>query len=359
MGASVSISVSRLVDAVTRILQGAGVAHEDALTVALALVAADQEDIASHGVMLVPLYVERLLAGSVVARAKPAIVADGDTVIVLDAQHGLGQVSSTFAVELAASRARRYGMASVAVRNGFHFGTGGRWAGVLAQHGLVGIAMSNTRPLMPAPGGAQAVVGNNPLAIGLPSEEGVPLVLDMAMSASAMGKIRLARAQGASIPPGWATDAHGAPTTDPAAAIEGMLLPAAGPKGFGLAVMIDLLCGGLAHGGVGDAVKPLYGNAALPYGCSHFFLAIDVNRFLPLEQFRATVSARSSHIRASRRAPGVEQLHMPGDIAAHQSQRHRNFVTLPSALLGQLDESARAVGIPLPSLTESTGASSR
>ncbi|MGH8782846.1 Ldh family oxidoreductase [Paraburkholderia sp.] len=352
MGANVSVSVPRLVDGVARILQGAGVAHDDARTVASSLVAADQEGISSHGVMLVPLYVKRLLVGSVAAGAKPTIVSDSDNAIVIDAQHVLGQISSTFAVELASSRATRYGMASVAVRNGFHFGTGSRWAGMLARQGLVGVAMSNTRPLMPAPGGAQAVVGNNPLAIGLPAEEGAPLVLDMAMSASAMGKIRLAQARGENIPADWATDANGALTTDPAAAIKGMLLPAAGPKGFGLAVMVDLLCGGLANGGVGNAVKPLYGDATDPYGCSHFFLAIDVNRFLPIEQFRTTVSALSSQIRSSRRAPGVEQLYMPGDIAAHQAQLNCDFVTLPVELLGELDQSARSVGIAPPSLTE-------
>lgn len=353
MGASVSIAVSALTDEVARILRSAGVSQDDARTVAVALVAADQEGIASHGVMLVPLYVERLVAGSVAARAKPVVVSDRDTAIVLDAQHGLGQVSSAVAVELLAPRAAQGGMASVAVRNGFHFGAAGRWAGMLAQRGLVGIAMSNTRPLMPAPGGAQAVIGNNPVAIALPSDEEAPLVLDMAMSASAMGTIRLARARGASIPLGWATDAEGVPTTDPAAAIAGMLLPAAGPKGFGLAVIIDLLCGGLASGGVGDAVKPLY--SADRYGCSHLFLAIDVGRFLPLEQFRATAAALSSRIRASRRAPGVEQLYMPGDIAVRQATLHRDFVALPATLLDQLAESARSVGLSPPFWTESKG----
>lgn len=345
MEASVSVAVTHLVDGVAAILEGAGVVHEDAHSVASALVTADQEGISSHGVMLVPMYVERLLAGSVSGVAQCEIVSDRDTAVVVDAHQCLGQVSSAFAIDLAATRARRFGISSVAVRNGFHFGTGSRWAGALAQQGLVGIAMSNTRPLMPAPGGAQAVVGNNPLAIAVPSEDGTPLVLDMAMSASAMGKIRLAEARGESIPADWATDEHGAPTTVPAAAIRGMLLPAAGPKGFGLAVMIDLLCGGLASGGVGDAVRPLYGDAANPYGCSHFFLAIDISHFLPLAEFRATVGALSSRIRTSRRAPGVQRLFMPGDISARQAQLNEDVVTLPAKILDQLDRSAQVVGV--------------
>jgi LDH2 family malate/lactate/ureidoglycolate dehydrogenase len=352
MQPELSLEVARLIGGVAQVLHGAGVTRDDAHAVAKLLVSADQEGISSHGVMLVPMYVERLLAGSVSATAQPVIVEDRDAVVVIDAQNTLGQISSAIAVDRAVERAQRFGAAAVAVRNGFHFGTGGAWASAIAKHGMVGIALSNTRPLMPAPGGAQPVTGNNPLAIAVPSAEGAPLVLDMAMSASAMGKIRLAAARGASIPADWATDSEGTPTTDPAAAIKGMLLPAAGPKGFGLAVMIDLLCGGLAAGGVGGQVKPLYGDPSKAYGCSHLFIALDIARFLPLASFGATVSALSAQIRASRRTPGVEQLFMPGDIAARAAERHRDTLTLPRALIESLDATARQVGIESPFTTE-------
>nr|MCU0890064.1 Ldh family oxidoreductase [Rubritepida sp.] len=225
-----------------------GVPAEGARVTADALVAADLEGVGSHGVMLLPLYAERLLAGSVAKAGAGTVAHDGGSAVVIDAGNALGQVTSRQAVDLLRSRAPRHGLASVAVRNGFHFGAAGYWARLLADAGLVGIAMCNTRPLMPPPGGAERLVGNNPLAMAMPSEGGEPLVLDMALSASAMGKIRLAASAGRAIPEGWAVDADGRPTTDPAAAIKGMLLPAAGPKGFGLAMMIDLLCGGLSGG---------------------------------------------------------------------------------------------------------------
>ena len=141
-------------------------------------------------------------------------------------------------------------MASVAVRNAFHFGTAGRYARLMAEQDCVGFVMSNTRPLMPATGGAEAITGNNPIAIALPSAGDFPVEVDMALSATAMGKIRLAAAAGQSIPADWAMAADGKPTTDPNEAIKGMLAPAAGPKGFGLAFVIDLLCGGLSGGGL-------------------------------------------------------------------------------------------------------------
>ena len=121
--------------------------------------------------------------------------------------------------------------------------------------------MCNTRPLMPAPGGAERVVGNNPIAIAVPSDGRRPIVLDMATSEAAMGKIRMAEKAGEAIPGTWAVKADGSATTDPTEAIAGMLLPAAGPKGFGLAFLIDLLCGVLSGGATGAAVQPLYGNA--------------------------------------------------------------------------------------------------
>src|SRR5262249_15699484 len=162
---------------------------------------------------------------------------------------------------------------AVVVRNAFHFGTAGRYARLMADEGCVGIVASNTRPLMPPPGGAEALAGNNPPAIALPTVGDHPVQGDMAPRPTAMGKIRLAAAAGETIPAGWAIDAGGRPTTDPAAAIKGMLLPAAGPKGFGLAFVLDLLCGGLSEGAIGAEVRPLYGDAREPYRCSHLFLA--------------------------------------------------------------------------------------
>lgn len=321
-----------------------GVSAEAAQLTAEAIVAADVEGIASHGVMLVPMYVDRMIAGSVSAKTEPKIVHDGGCAMVLDAGNALGQLSSDWAIPMVIERARKHGLACITVRNGFHFGTAGFWARQIAEVGLVGVVMCNTRPLMPAPGGAERVVGNNPLAIAIPSSDKTAFMVDMATSATAMGKIRLAQSAGESIPEGWAADADGNPTTDPTAAIAGMLLPAAGPKGFGLATAIDLLCGGLSGGAIGDEVAPLYGDPAKPYRCSHLFLAIDPARF-GVHDLEARVAKFASRIRASKRASGTERIYAPGDLEHERSERNADECPLAPDVLAKLKECAAKVGV--------------
>jgi LDH2 family malate/lactate/ureidoglycolate dehydrogenase len=311
----VRVDAARLTEAIARIFAALGVERTDANVVAGDLVAADLEGVASHGVMLVPMYVERLLKGSVSRRREGDVVSDRGAAIVIDAAHALGQLTARQAVGLAVARARDLGAAVVAVRNAFHFGTAGRYARMMAEQGCAGMVMSNTRPLMPAPGAAEAMVGNNPLAIALPSAGSHPVEVDMALSATAMGKIRLAAAAGQEIPSNWAVSADGRPTTDPGAAIRGMLLPAAGPKGFGLAFVIDLLCGGLSDGAFGADVRPLYGDPADPYRCSQLFIAIDVGHFPAGKSLADKVRDQAARVSASKRAPGVDRIYAPGELA--------------------------------------------
>jgi LDH2 family malate/lactate/ureidoglycolate dehydrogenase len=328
-----------LTDWICTLFMKTGVPQSPARLVAESLVAADLEGIASHGVMLVPMYVDRLLAGSISKSTQAQVVHDSGAAVVLDAGNMLGQLSSRQAVGVVLERAKEHGLASVAVRNGFHFGTAGYWARALAAERLVGMAFSNTRPLMPPPGGAERIVGNNPLAIAFPSDDEV-LVTDMAMSATAMGKIRLADSAGQPIPEGWASDAEGRPTTDPAVAIKGMLLPAAGPKGFGLALAIDLLCGGLSGGAITDEVHPLYGDPKQPYRCSHFFLGIDPAAF-GIADLPRRVFAVQRKTRDAKRAPGSDTLYAPGDLERARRKAHRDECPVPPDVIQKLKEAER------------------
>jgi LDH2 family malate/lactate/ureidoglycolate dehydrogenase len=202
---------------------------------------------------------------------------------------------------------------------------------------------------MPAPGGAERVVGNNPIAVAVPADGAPPVVADFALSAGVMGKIRLAEANGERIPDGWATDAEGVPTTDPAEAIRGMLLPAGGPKGFALAAMIDILCGGLSSGAIGSEVRPLYGDPMQPYRCAHFFLAIDIARFRPMEEFGIAVAQFADGIRNSRRAPGSHSVRMPGDRAAANRAKNAQSCPLARSTLDALLQRAQQLGVSPPS----------
>ena len=341
----VAVDAQRLISAVGDILTAVGIAAADARLVAADLVAADLEGIASHGVMLLPMYVERIDKGSVSRASAGQVVSDRGGAIVIDAGNVLGQLTSRQAVRLAVERAREIGLAAVAVRNGFHFGTAGRYARMMAEQNCVGVVLSNTRPLMPAPGGAEALVGNNPVAIALPSAGEFPAEADMALSATAMGKIRLAAAAGARIPGDWAVDSEGRPTTDPAAAIKGMLLPAAGPKGFGLAFVIDLLCGGLSDGAVGAEVRPLYGDPGEPYRCAHFFLAIDAGHFPPGERFAERVRDQAMRVSASKRGAGVERVYAPGELVWATRLASDGVCRLDAATVRSLRETAARVGV--------------
>ncbi|HAB39670.1 MAG TPA: lactate dehydrogenase [Rhodobacteraceae bacterium] len=329
---------------IATLFEAAGLNKTGAADVADALVEADEEGVFSHGTMLVPMYVERLQKGSLSKGLKGKVVQDNGAIAVIDAENVFGQLTAQQAAELSVNKAKAFGLGAVAVRNGFHLGRAGRWAGQMADKGCVGIVMSNTRPLMPAPGGAERMIGNNPLAIAMPGSE-PKVVLDMAMSASAMGKIRMAEKLGNNIPDGWAADSEGRPTTDPSEAIKGMLLAAAGPKGFGLAFMIDLLCGALSSGGVASEVRPLFGDLDKPYNCAHFFLAINVSHFRDEDAFKDVIDSLSSDIRNSTPAPGTERMMTPGEPDWSTKQKNAGQVQVAESILEQLKQTASGLGL--------------
>ena len=355
MAGAVRISAAALERAVARLFEAAGLAPEDAALVAEDLVAADVEGIASHGLMLVPMYLERIAKGSVSRGSAGKVVSDHQAAIVIDAGDVLGQLSARQAVELAAARAAELGVAVVAVRNAFHFGTAGRYARMLAARGCIGIVMANTRPLMPPTGGAEAVTGNNPVAIAAPSSGAFPPGVDMALSAAAMGKIRNAAAAGQAIPQGWATDRDGADTTDPEAAIAGMLLPAAGPKGFGLAFMIDLLCGGLSGGGIGGEVRPLFGPLDQPYGSANLFIAIHTGHFGGAEDFAARAQAAAEAVAAVRPAAGTARVFAPGERVHDAQARAGGQARLSAPTVAALTKAADGLGVDFAALLGAQG----
>lgn len=348
----VQVSASRLVTAVTELLVSVGVPHSEGEVVATSLVDADLEGVSSHGVLLVPMYVDRIRHGSVSPLDRSEVVVDRDGVTVIDAHNSMGQLSADRAMALAVDKSRSHGVGLTAVRSAFHFGMARRYSLQAARAGCVGLAMCNTRPLMPATGGAERVVGNNPISIALPVDGEIPLVVDMAMSEAAMGKVRMAQQAGKPIPDSWATDADGVPTTDPTAAIEGMLLPAAAHKGFGLAFMIDLLCGLLSGGAWGDRVQPLYGDPSVPYDCSFLFAAIDVSHFRPLDGFTQEASQAANRVRNSRPAPGVDRVFTPGEPEWERRKDAGGFVSLDTSLRTALVECGTAIGVDVAEILD-------
>jgi LDH2 family malate/lactate/ureidoglycolate dehydrogenase len=353
---SVRIPAPALLSATADVFVALGLPRSAAFAVAEGLVDADMRGIPSHGLMLVPMYAERIQAGSVTTATSAEAVTDLGAIAVLDAGNALGILTGDQGMALAIERARQFGIGAVAVRHAFHFGGAFRYVMTAARAGLVGIAAANTRPLMPAPGGAKTVVGNNPLAIGAPTAGPEPIVLDMALSEAALGKIRIAAAEGREIPPTWATDAAGTPTTDPEAAIAGLLLPAAGPKGYGLAFMVDVLTGVLSGGSFGAGVKPLYSEVDVPNDCAHLFLVIDPAAFGGAEAFAARVDELAAQVTASPTAPGVDRVLLPGQLEAERHAAARaEGVRVERSVIDNLRGVAAALGVDLDDLAPADG----
>jgi LDH2 family malate/lactate/ureidoglycolate dehydrogenase len=355
VASSVRIPAPALATATTRVFAALGLPEAAASAVAEGLVDADMRGVPSHGVMLVPMYAERIGAGSVTTATEGEVVTDLGAIAVLDAKNALGILTGDQAMGIAVERARQFGIGAVAARHAFHFGGAFRYVMAAAGAGLIGVAAANTRPLIPAPGGAAAVIGNNPLAIGVPSGA-EPIVLDMALSEAALGKIRIAAAEGREIPPTWATDSAGVPTTDPEAAIAGLLLPAAGPKGYGLAFMVDVLTGVLSGGAFGAGVQGLYSDTSVPNDCAHFFMAIDPAAFGGAEEFAARVDELARQVSASPTAPGVDRVLLPGQLEAerHAAAEAEGIPVERSAIDG-LREVAAGLGVDLGDLGSTDG----
>jgi LDH2 family malate/lactate/ureidoglycolate dehydrogenase len=339
------VSAAKLGEFVAKLFEAVGVSGVAASTVARGLVDAELDGLSSHGVMLVDMYIERLRKGSVSLNERASIVSERQGAVVLDAGHALGQLTGIQAMTIAVEKARQFTTGIVSVRHGFHFGTAGRFAVQAAETGCIGIAMCNTRPLMPAPGGAERVVGNNPIAIALPTTGNIPLVLDMATSEAAMGKIRMAEKANQPIPATWAVTARGAPTTSPSEAIAGMLLPSGGAKGFGLSFLIDMMCGLLSQGATGSHVRPLYGDFGVPYDCSHLFIAIDVAHFCNADWFRQQTAAAAEKIRSGQRAPGVEKLFTPGEPEWRRRERAGGQIQLDPSVVAMLTKVAGELAV--------------
>lgn len=347
------VPVGWLRDSVSAVFRAVGFSEGASRSVAEALVEADMRGIASHGTMLVPMYVDRVRAGSVSREEQARVVADLGAIAVLDAGHVLGQLSGDQAMALAVAKAKSFGVGAVAVRHAFHFGGAFRYVEAAVREGCIGVAAANTRPMMPAVGGAAPVVGNNPLAVGVPMPEGPPVVLDMALSEVALGKIRLAAAEGRAIPPTWASDAQGRPTTDPQAAIAGMLLPAAGHKGFALALIIDVLTGVLSGGAFGQGVRGLYADLSVPNDCAHFFLALNVAAFGDPADFAERMGRLAAEVTGSPTAPGVDRLYLPGQIEAeNRAAAAVAGVRIEAGVLDALRRTADEVGATLPDLPD-------
>jgi LDH2 family malate/lactate/ureidoglycolate dehydrogenase len=340
-----TVGVADLRRFVIAVLETRGVPGHDGAAVADALLYADARAISSHGLALFPGYLRRLAAGTIAARCAPLVVEEFAAIAVLDGDNGLGPVAARRAMLLAIDKAAEFGLGAVAVRNGNHFGPAGYYASLALERRMLGVATSNAAAIMAPPGGATPVVGNNPVAIAAPAADAEPVIVDLALSVASVNKIRQVAARGERLPAGWALDRTGRPTDDPQVALDGLLMPAGGHKGFGLAVATELLASVLPGGLFAwDVLSREH------HGMGFFFLALDVDRFLPDGSFGARAAELARRVAAAERLPGIERMSAPG-IRAAQAARESMANGIPCARLpwAPLESIASDSGVPLPS----------
>ena len=330
-------------------LECAGARPDDAAAIADGLVAADLRGVHSHGALRVGIYVDRLRAGSINPGAELQIVRDSGAVVVADAQAGPGIAMALRAMDLAIARAQAHGIAAVSLRNANHCGMLAHFAMRALPAGAVGIAASNGDSLV-APWGARAkFLGTNPLAVAVPAAEEPPVVLDMATSVVAHGRIKGAADRGEAIPPDWAVDAAGRTTTDPAQALTGALLPFGGFKGSGISILIDLIAGLLPGGRSAPEIVPLYQRLGEPQGIGQLFMALDIAAFDTLDAFIRRVDETVRRIRALPPAAGAARVFLPGELEYLRAQDYRaKGIPLPGDAVAEIERTASLFGLVPP-----------
>lgn len=337
-----------------------GVPEEDARTAATVLQAADLRGIDSHGVARLHSYFDMLRLGRIDPKPNISIVRESPSTATVDGGNGLGLVVGPKANAIAMEKALAAGSGWVSVRNSNHFGIAGYYVLQALERDLIGWAMTNTTKLVTPLWGAERMLGTNPIAIAFPGLAEPPIVIDMATTAAAYGKIEIARRAGKPIPAGWAIDRDGAPTTDPNAMIDGgAMLPLGsdrergGHKGYGLAVMVDVLSAVLSGANWGPFVPPFALRQEIPTrsvgkGIGHFFGALRIDAFIDKDEFKRQIDELVRTLRKARPAPGTNGPLVPGDPEREaETIRRREGIPLVMPVVEELRDISRQTGIPL------------
>lgn len=309
------------------VFQGLGVPEEDARISADVLITSDLRGIESHGVGRLKYYYDRIQAGVHLTKTEMEIVKETETTALVDGHHGMGHVIARRSMRMAMDKARRYGLGAVAVRNGTHFGIAGYYPLMAAKEGMIGLTVTNARPSIAPTFGTEPMLGTNPIAFAAPSDMPYPFCFDAATSIIQRGKIEMLSRAEKPASEGWIIDAEGNPLTDPDVILKGMavaqaaLLPLGGAgealggyKGYDLATVVEILSASLSGG---KFLKDLLGFAEdgsrRPYMLGHFFLAIDIEHFIPLDLSRHITGQIMRALQNSRKAPGQDRIYVAGE----------------------------------------------
>lgn len=315
-----------------------GVPEEDAAICANILITSDLRGIESHGIGRLRMYVDRIHKGLIEPVASPVIVKESPTTALIDGQHGIGMVIAHQSMELAIEKAKAYGMGSVAVRNSTHFGIDGYYPLMAIDAGMIGMSFTNARPSVAPTFSTQPAMGTNPIAFGVPTDEEFPFLFDAATSITQRGKIEVANRKEIPVHSGWVINDHGDSMEDPSEILKNLvekkaaLLPLGGDseelgghKGYGLSVMVEIFSSALQSGAF------LFGLSGLTqagketrFRVGHFFMAINIENFLTVDEFKTNVGSLLRELRSLKKAPGQNRIYTAGEKEYLIEKRIRN-----------------------------------
>ncbi len=324
-----------------------GLSASDSATVAHLMASADLQGSDGHGVMRLPQYARRILNGGINVQGKPRIVEERAAMALIDGDNAMGHVVMSLAAETAVAKAKQCGMAWVGSRFSNHAGPASLYARMALPHNMIGLyfAVGNANHLPPW-GGLDMLLSTNPIAVAIPALNEAPIVLDMATTVAAYGKVKAKAQRGEMMPEGWMMDRQGQPLLDPKRADEGFLMPIGGYKGYGLALIVGLLAGTLNGAAMGKAVIDFNHDEKTITNTGQAIAMIDLSAFGAVDHFKQRVDALVGELRASERIPGVDQIWLPGEQSEQKRQRYaKEGIPVAPALRAQLDQLARQLGI--------------
>ncbi|KAI8954969.1 Malate/L-lactate dehydrogenase [Xylaria longipes] len=351
-GAKFYVDQSDALKFVADVLEGNGVPASNAEVVARCLIAADLRGVDTHGMNRIPSYMARVRQGILNATISPELTQVTPVVAQVDARNGFGFLAASKGMTAAVDMARKFGIGMVSIKHSNHFGMAAWIVQQAIDAGMMSLVFTNSSPALPVFGGKDKRLGVSPLACGAPGGKEKPFILDMAPSVAARGKVYKAKRRGEKIPLDWALDSEGRPTEDPEAALGGVMQPMGGPKGSGLAIMMDVFSGVLSGSAFAGHVTGPY-DTSKPSDVGHFLVAIKPDLFMSLEDFRERMDYLYQRVVGADKAAGVDRIYFPGEIEQlRKEEREKTGIPLVQAEIDALNEEAKKVGKHLLVLKE-------
>jgi LDH2 family malate/lactate/ureidoglycolate dehydrogenase len=341
------VTASKLEAFIARVFQAVSISAAESNSIAELMVRADVQGSEGHGVFRLPQYIRRIKGGAVNTRPNIRVVREAAGMALVDGDNGMGHLVMRFATEKAIEKAQSAGVAWVGVKWSNHAGPASLYASMPAERDMIGLylAVGNANHL-PAWGGLDMLLSTNPIAVAVPAAEEPAIVLDMATTVAAYGKVKTKAQRGETMPEGWMMDRQGRPLTDPRRANEGFLLPIGGYKGYGLALIFGLLAGTLNGAAMGKEVVDFNADDTTPTNTGHAIIAINVAAFQPVAEFKKNVDVLVRDLRGSQRLPGVDRIRLPGEGShAARADRLQNGIPLPAPLAASLRQLAAELKI--------------